>query len=129
MRIQRFEDIKAWQEARELVKMIYNVTQDKEFIKDFGLVSQTRRAGISIMANIAEGFGESKRGFVQFLNYASSSNLELQSHLYVTIDQSYIAKEIFEKMYGKSKKVGNFINAFIKYLKGKTAIQQHSTTA
>lgn len=90
MRIQRFEDIKAWQEARELVKMVYNVTQGKEFIKDFGLVAQIRRAGISIMANIAEGFGrESKKGFIQFLNYASSSNLELQSHLYAALDQGY----------------------------------------
>lgn len=91
MKIKEFEEIQAWQEARELTKTIYRITKKGNFQKDFGLIDQVRRSSVSIMANIAEGFGrESNKEFVHFLSYASSSNIELQSHLYVALDQKYI---------------------------------------
>lgn len=120
MKIEKFENIKAWQEARELTKTVYRITKKGDFQKDFGLRDQMRRSAVSIMANIAEGFGrESKKGFIQFLSYASSSNIELQSHLYVSLDQKYIIQKEFKLFYTHSKKVGNLINGFIRYLKGK----------
>ena len=71
MRIKRFEDINAWQEARKLTNMIYEVTKHKDFAKDFGLTDQIRRAAVSIMSNIAEGYeSQSKNDFVKFLYYA-----------------------------------------------------------
>ncbi|MCK4395718.1 four helix bundle protein [candidate division WOR-3 bacterium] len=120
MRIEKFEEIQAWQEARELTKMIYRITKKVRFQKDFGLRDQIRRSSVSIMANIAEGFGrESNKEFIHFLSYASSSNIELQSHLYVALDQKYIANQEFNEVYTQSKKVGKLINGFVRYLKGK----------
>jgi len=129
MRIKKFEDIKAWQEARKLTSKIYEITRPIQFKKDFGLRDQIRRASVSVMANIAEGFGRnSNKEFIQFLNYASSSNLELQSHLYVALDQNYISTEKFDEIYDKSKDAGNLINGFIAYLK-KYSKQHNSKTA
>jgi four helix bundle protein len=126
MRIERFEDIKAWQEARKLTSKIYGITKSSQFMKDFGLQDQIRRASVSVMANIAEGFGRSSnKEFIQFLNYASSSNLELQSHLYVALDQNYITGEKFNEIYKKAKDVGNLVNGFIAYLK--KASKQHKS--
>jgi len=118
MRIRRFEDIKAWQEARILTKRIYDISKKSLFNRDYGLQDQIRRSAISIMANISEGFGRSSnKDFVKFLDYSSASNCELQSHLYVALDQGYIDKAEFENLYGQSKLTGNLINGFIAYLK------------
>lgn len=84
MGISRFEDIQAWQMARELCKIVYMLSSDDKFSRDFGLRDQTRRAAVSIMANIAEGFDtHSNAEFIQFLYYALRSASELQSHLYI----------------------------------------------
>jgi four helix bundle protein len=78
--IQRFEDIQAWQEARTLVKMIYQLTSKEKFSKDFGMRDQIRRASVSVMNNIAEGFDcESKAEFARFLGIARRSAVEVQS--------------------------------------------------
>jgi four helix bundle protein len=72
------------------------------------------------MANIAEGFDrQSKREFIKFLYYASGSASEVQSHLYVALDQNYILKEAFEETYKQTQKTKSLVNGFIKYLKGK----------
>ena len=93
----------------------------EKFKKDYGLSSQIQRASVSIMANVAEGFERgSKKAFIQFLNYASSSNAELQSHLYVALDRDYIRQEEFQAIYNKSKEVGRLINGFIAYLRKKS---------
>ncbi len=119
MRIERFEDIQGWQEARKLTKRIYDLTNGYPFSKDLGLCSQVQRASVSIMANIAEGFDrQSKKDFANFLNYASASASEVQSHLYVALDQGYISKEYFENAYDQAKRVKGLINGFIAYLKG-----------
>ncbi len=80
--IKRFEDIEVWGKARKLVGEIYRVTSREEFQKDYALKEQIRRAAISIMANIAEGYGRrSNQEFANFLNYAHGSAAEVQSHL------------------------------------------------
>ncbi|MEP6850561.1 MAG: four helix bundle protein [Acidobacteriota bacterium] len=96
----RFEDILAWQKARETTKRIYSVTAVGEFARDFGLRDQIRRASVSIMANIAEGFGRrSDKEFANFLNMARASASECQSHLYVALDLTYIDQPDFEELY------------------------------
>jgi four helix bundle protein len=118
MKITRFEDIEAWQLARDLTHRIYRLVQEPKFSKDYGLRDQISRASVSIMANIAEGFNAgSNAEFVRFLGYAQRSCTELQSHLYVALDQNYIGGEIFNEMYELVNKTSSKIGAFIKYLK------------
>ena len=89
MKITRFEDLDCWQQARILVKEVYGVTKDREFKKDFRLSGQIQAAVTSSMANIAEGFiRRSNKEFIQFLFIAMSSAAEVQSHLYVALDQT-----------------------------------------
>ena len=95
-----FEEIGAWQKARELTRHIYMVSKQGAFLKDFGLRDQIRRASISIMSNIAEGFERSGTGeFIQFLAISKGSAGEVKSQLYVAVDQDYISKEIFELLF------------------------------
>jgi four helix bundle protein len=95
-----FEDIQAWQKARKVTKMVYEMTAAGEFAKDYGLRDQIRRASVSIMANIAEGFGRrSDQEFANFLNMAHGSTSEVQSHLYAALDLSYIDQASFTKLY------------------------------
>lgn len=120
MKIERFEDIQAWQEARKLTNQVYKATQEIAFRRDRGLREQIQNAAVSVMANIAEGFDrQSKREFTKFLYYASGSASEVQSHLYVALDQEYISEEKFSIMYDQAKKTKKLINGFISYLKGK----------
>ena len=84
------EDIQAWQKARQVTRMIYEITSEGGFARDYGLRDQIRRASVSIMANIAEGFGRrSDKEFANFLNVAHGSVSEVQSHLYVALDLNY----------------------------------------
>lgn len=118
MKIERFEDIKGWISARELTQEIYKITNIPSFSKDYGLMDQIRRASISIMANIAEGFdSQSRQEFVKFLIYSRRSCSEVQSHLYVALDQNYIDQEKFAKLYEKAKGTAQLINGFITYLR------------
>ena len=120
MKIQRFEDIQSWQEARILTRRIYGITKELPFKRDQALCGQIQRASVSIMANIAEGFDrQSRKEFVQFLYYASASGSEVQSHLYVALDQRYISEQDFRMLYEQAKKTKSLINGFIAYLKGK----------
>jgi four helix bundle protein len=120
MKIERFEDIQAWQEARKLTKKVYELTNKLPFRRDFKLCGQIREASVSIMANIAEGFDrQSRKEFIQFLYYASGSASEVQSHLYVAMDQEYISEEDFRMTYDQAKKTKSLINGFIAYLKGR----------
>jgi len=91
--IKRFEDIKAWQKARALVRDIYEVTSKGNFAKDYSLKDQIRRASISVMRNIAEGFSrQTDREFIQFLHVAKGSTSEVRSQLYVALDLKYILR-------------------------------------
>ena len=120
MKIERFEDIQAWQEARKLTKKIYELTNRSPFRRDVKLCGQIRDASVSIMGNIAEGFDrQSKKEFIRFLDIASSSGSEVQSHLYVALDQEYISEEEFQETYHQAKKTKGLVNGFIAYLKGR----------
>ena len=119
MKITRFKDIKAWQEARELVKFVYKaINKNKEFGKDFRLVNQIQGSAVSTMANVAEGFArKSNKEFMQFLFISKSSAAEVQSQLYVALDQQYITHDTFDKIYSQAEKVSKLNSGFIKYLK------------
>ena len=115
--IEKFEDIEAWQKARELTREIYRVTNQGAFAKDFGLRDQIRRASVSIMSNIAEGFGRGgNREFIQFLSMAKGSVSEVQAQLYVAVDAGYLTKDQFQQLYSLSQSTGNLIGGFIRYL-------------
>jgi len=117
-KIERFEDIKAWQEARNLVKEVYRVCSVKEFKNDYSVVDQIRRATVSIMANIAEGFSrQTNKEFIQFLFIAKSSATEAQSHLYVALDQGYLNQKEFNDLYKSLDKIQRQLSNLIKYLK------------
>ena len=117
MKITRFEDLQCWQEARKIVNCVYSVSRDRQFKYDHRLVSQIRGAATSIMANVAEGFSRrDNREFIQFLFISKSSAAELQSHLYVSLDQGYIEKAEFEDLYEKADKVQRQLSSLIKYL-------------
>src|SRR5688572_16976277 len=96
----RFEDIQAWQKAREITALVYSISRNGEFVRDFGLRDQIRRSSVSIMANIAEGCARrSDKDFAHFLNISRSSVAEVQSHLYVALDQGYIERTDFDRIY------------------------------
>lgn len=116
-KIERFEDIQAWKKARELVKEIYSVSNSGLFARDFGLRDQIRRAAVSIMLNIAEGFArKTSREFCQFLVVAHGSAAEVQAALYVALDQSYVTDEQFGKLYDATDETSRMIKGFSKYL-------------
>jgi len=118
MKIERFEDIQAWEVARRLTGGIYRSAKRKGFEKDFGLRDQIQRAAVSIMANIAEGFdGRSTQEFIRFLGYAFRSATEVQSHLYVALDQDYLVKDEFADLYQQAVETKKLINGFIRCLK------------
>ncbi len=118
MKITRFEDIKAWQEARKLVNLVYDaINANKTFTKDFRLVGQIQGAAVSSMANISEGFArKSNKEFIQYLYISKSSAAEVQSHLYVALDQLYMTQDLFDKIYTQAEKVSKMDSGFIKYL-------------
>ena len=122
MKITRFEDLECWQEARILTRMVYEVTTDGPFKRDLRLSGQIQAAATSTMANIAEGFiRHSDKEFIQFLFIAMSSCAEVQSHLYVALDRSYVDNEKFEEIYSQADKTAKIISGLIKYLRTKTA--------
>ena len=113
--ITKFEDLIAWQEARKLVSMIYRITSDGLFSKDFGLKDQIQRAAVSAMTNIAEGFdNESTVEFARFLGMARRSSVEVQSLLYVALDVDYIKEESFKVHYEQAKKTQAIIGGLKK---------------
>ncbi|MFQ5961586.1 MAG: four helix bundle protein [Candidatus Methylomirabilales bacterium] len=118
MGIERFEDIKAWQEARALTGQVHDLTASPRFKTSHALKQQLERSTISIMANIAEGFDcQNDREFIRFLFYALRSTSEVQSHLYVALDRSLIDETQFEVVYDQCNSVKNLILGFIRYLK------------
>lgn len=122
MKITRFEEIEAWQEARKLVTLVYDaINNNDRFGKDYRLVGQIQGASVSAMSNIAEGFSrKSNKEFMQFLFISKSSAAEVQSQLYVALDQAYITQKLFEKIYAQAEIVAKMNSGFIKYLRTQT---------
>lgn len=115
---ERFEEIEAWQRARDLSGEIYRVSGKGAFAKDFGLRDQMRRASISMMSNIAEGFERSGSGeFVQFLAIAKGSAGEVRSHLYIALDQKYIDREIFSRLSHSATDTARMVAGLMNYLR------------
>ena len=114
---ERFEDIEGWKKARQLTKEIYNVTSAGQFARDYGLRDQIRRAAVSIMSNIAEGFErDGNKEFLQFLSVAKGSTAEVQAQLYVALDADFISQLEFEKLYKLASDTGSLIAGFMRYL-------------
>ena len=117
MKIERFEDIDAWKLARELTRKIYCLTKQPEFAKDYGLKRQIQGAAGSTMHNIAEGFdAETNAEFIRFLRYAKRSCSEVQSELYIALDEKYILPGEFKDMYEQARQTRATIRGFINYL-------------
>lgn len=115
--IARFEEIDAWKASRELTNMVYALGNQTGFNRDFGLRDQIRRAAISVMSNIAEGF-ESRTDiqFINFLGMARASAGEVRAQLYIAFDQKYISEDQFREAYSLAEKCARQIAKFITYL-------------
>ena len=117
MKITKFEDIESWKKARELTNDIYRTTASGEFARDFELKKQIRRASISILSNIAEGFERGgDREFGRVLAIAKGSCGEVRAQLYVAFDQNYLSTEAFDRLSQKAIEVGNLLFGFMRYL-------------
>lgn len=116
-KVSRFEDLRCWQEARKLVKEVYVIAGEGKLSRDFDTRSQIKRAALSCMNNIAEGFGKySSKEFVHYLDTAHNSASEVKSILYVLLDLEYLDKERIIALQEKAEEVRALILAFIKYL-------------
>ena len=110
-KVEKFEDLIAWQKARELTRLIYAASGHGGFAKDWGLKDQIRRASVSVMSNVAEGFDRAGRAeFHQFLVIAKGSCAEVRAQLYVALDAEYVSKEQFDKMYAVAEETGRIVN-------------------
>jgi len=127
VKIERFEDIQGWQKARELTRLVYEATKGEAFSKDFWLRDQIRDAAGSVMANIAEGFDAgSDAEFIRFLHYARRSASEVQSHLYIALDQDYVNQTQFKEIYETAMEARRLIGGFIRYLQSEAHSRQSS---
>ena len=117
-KITKFEDIESWKRARRFTNEIYKITGAGKFARDFGLRDQIRRAAVSVLSNIAEGF---ERGgdneFLQFLSIAKASCGEARAQLYVALDQGYISAKDFDALSNSANEVSQLIAGLMKYLR------------
>jgi len=115
--VSRFEDLEAWQDARTLVSMVYECCARSRLGRDFGLRDQIQRSAVSIMANIAEGFGRKRNTELkQYLRIASGSCAEVRSHLYAALDVGLIEEADFKALQAQAELVGKKLTNFTKYL-------------
>jgi four helix bundle protein len=115
--ITRFEEIEAWKTARELSCLVYNLSGKGPFSKDYGLRNQIRRAAVSIMSNIAEGFeNQTQAQFVRYLGLAKGSAGEVRSQAYMALDLEYLASEEFKTLFDLADKASRQLARFIDYL-------------
>ncbi|MFH1777537.1 MAG: four helix bundle protein [Candidatus Omnitrophota bacterium] len=118
MSVKYFEDLEIWKSVRQLTNKIYSLTNNSACAKDYGLRDQVRRAVVSIMSNIAEGYERSgTQEFIQFLSIAKGSCGEVRAQLYVIMDQRYCSGQEAEALIDECKKISIMLNNFIKYLK------------
>ena len=109
-RVERFEDLVAWQRARELAREIYSTCRNGPLSKDYALANQLTRAAGSTMANIAEGFDRhGPKEFHRFLSTANGSNAEVRSHLYLALDAGYLTESEFNRLKAMAEETGRII--------------------
>ena len=117
--VETFEELQVWQDARQLVKVVYAETRRRPFARDYRLCSQIQSAATSTMSNVAEGFERgSKQEFIQFLNIAKGSNGEVRSLLYVALDQDYLGSDRFHELRESALALSRRLARFIRYLEG-----------
>jgi four helix bundle protein len=122
LKITRFEDIEAWQCARQLANRIYSISETPEFTRDRSLQDQVRRAAVSVMANIAEGFHrESRKTLILYLGYSIGSVAEVKSHLYIATDRGYISDVERSECFVLADSVAKQLSGFSKYLRSTVA--------
>ena len=115
--ITRFEDIEAWKSTRELTRMVYGLTEQGQFAKDFGLKNQIQRASVSVMSNIAEGFeSRTQAQFLEYLGRAKASAGEVRCQLYIALDLEYLTQEQFQQVFDLADKSSRQIARFMDYL-------------
>jgi four helix bundle protein len=115
--IKRFEDIEAWQTARQLTRLVYQLSSTGAFARDFGLRDQMRRATVSVMSNIAEGFESRTQAlFIEFLGRARASAGELRAQAYVALDAGYVTETEFTELVKFAETCSRQISRFITYL-------------
>lgn len=120
----RFEDIQAWQRARELTVRIYRICGTNDFTKDYELRGQIRRSSTSIMANIAEGQGRrTDRDFAHFLNISLGSVAETKSHMYLAMDLGYVSEAEFHEIFGKRDEIGKMVFSLMSHLRTSSTSQ------
>jgi len=113
----RFEDLEVWQKAKELTNLIYRVSLSGTFSRDFGLRDQMRRAAVSIMSNIAEGFeSQTQLMFIQYLGRAKGSAGELRAQLYIAFEQNYLTQDEFNSALSLAEVCSKQLARFIQYL-------------
>ena len=116
--VKTFEGLICWQKARELNGMVYKISANGIFAKDFGLRDQIHRASISIMSNIAEGFERGgDKEFAQFLSNAKGSCGEARCQLYAALDEKYLSEAEFNQLSERSLEVSRLISGFMAYLR------------
>ena len=114
-----FEDLVVYQKSRELANGIYALARQGAFAKDYGLADQVRRAAVSVMSNIAEGFERgSNTEFIQFLYIAKGSCGEVRAQLSIAVDQGYVARSDYERLQNQCRLISGMLSSFINYLKG-----------
>ena len=119
-KVEKFEDLHCWQAARELVKMIYQLCEQEKLSKDFDIRSQLRRAALSTMNNIAEGFGRSSnKEFIRFLEMSQSSAMEVRSMTYVLSDLQYLDENQIKEIQESAEKAKSLTLGLIRYLRSK----------
>lgn len=127
MTITRFEDLDVWKASRSIVNSVYRVLANGSFERDYGLRDQIRRAAVSIMSNIAEGFSRrSNREFAQFLFTAKASAAEVQSQLYIALDQRYLTQTEFDALYSEADSCARQLSGLITYLLRRTQQTQQT---
>ena len=118
MKVERFEDLEIWKEARELCKRIFEITSITPFCTDFKLRDQIKSSSGSIMDNIAEGFErDGNREFVQFLSMAKGSCGEARSQSYRAFDYQYINQDILDELISRTIQLSKKISSLMTYLK------------
>ena len=114
----KFEEIECWKKARELTRRVYEITANPAFARDFGLKDQIRRASVSVMSNIAEGYDRSGTAeFIHFLATAKGSAAEVRCQLYVAVDQGYIQEEHFNELNNLASETSRMLSGLMKYLR------------
>jgi len=117
MKIKKFEELESWKKARKLTNTVYEATASGSFTRDFALKDQIRRASISILSNIAEGFERGgDKEFLQFLAIAKGSCGEVRAQLYIAGDQGYLPQALFTRLIDNANEIGRLISGMMKYL-------------